>query len=138
MSHKNVILLVLYLFLGFKVLAQNPNLIINNYKLNGNFATPLPIPAYDYGNTSMPNSNDPYLSYQGQSPTNASNLVTTPNNQILFFIIDQHIYNKDGYCLGNLNTTSDDFNSVESNQVKGASEILIVPNPANCQQYYIL
>ncbi len=138
MSHKNVILLVLYLFLGFKVLAQNPNLIINNYKLNGNFATPLPIPAYDYGNTSMPNSNDPYLSYQGQSPTNASNLVTTPNNQILFFIIDQHIYNKDGYCLGNLNTTSDDFNSVESNQVKGASEILIVPNPANCQQYYIV
>lgn len=138
MSHRNVVILLIYFILGFKFLAQNPNWIIGDKKFINSNLTSLPIPAYDYGNTSMPNSNDPYLSYQGQSPTNASNLITTPNNQILFFIIDQHIYNKDGYCLGNLNTTSDDFNSVESNQVKGASEILIVPNPANCQQYYIV
>jgi hypothetical protein len=78
------------------------------------------------------------MSYQGQTPTNASNLISNQNNGILFSIIDQHIYNKEGYCLGALNTSSDAFSTVEDFQIKGASEILIVPNPANCQQYYIV
>lgn len=127
-----------YLFVTSPIIAQNSSLIIGNQKfISGGFSS-LPIPTYDYGNTSMPNSGDPNMSYQGQTPTNASNLITTPNNEILFFIVDQHIYNKNGYCLGNLNTSSDDFNTTESFQIKGASEILIVPNPSNCQQYYIV
>lgn len=137
---KNLLLVTMALLGYLTAFGQNPDWIlgINKYNVPNQNLLNLPIPQYDYGNIALPNSGDQNLSYQGQLPTNASNMITNPSGNIVFFIVDNHIYNKNGYSLGNLNTTSYAYETYELNQVKGASEILIVPNPVNCQQYYIV
>jgi hypothetical protein len=135
---KNLLLVAIALLGYLTAFGQNPSWIYGaDAWLNGG-PVPLPIPQYDYGNTSQLNSGDENLSYQGQLATNASNMITDQNENIVFFVVDNHIYNKKGYSLGNLNISNYAYETQEFLQVKGASEILIIPNPGNCQQYYII
>lgn len=136
---KNVLRVAMALLAHLSAFGQNPNWLIGNTKtVNGYFPFALPIPSFDYGNTTMPNFGNQNMGYQGQLATNASNMITDASGGILFFIVDHHIYNKQGYCLGILSSTSDPYSTNAAAAVRGASEIVIVPNPSNCQQYYII
>jgi hypothetical protein len=76
---------------------------------------------------------------QGTLAKCASNAMQDANGDLLFFIVDDEIYDKDGYTIGLL---SDKYaNSISPSPstlfVNGTSEITIVPNPVNCSQFYI-
>lgn len=70
--------------------------------------------------------------YTGQTATNAHNAMHDQNGDLMFFIVDDGLYDKNGYGMAKLNLTSGAIPGV-----KGYSEICIVPDPANCEQYYI-
>lgn len=54
---------------------------------------------------------------------------------ILFFVVDHSVYNKDGERIGDLYTSA---SPVGTYYMRGNAEIVIVPDPANCQRYYIV
>ena len=56
------------------------------------------------------------------------------NGDILFFMVDGVIYDKDGYGMGEL----DGSHLYALGNFKGITEIIIVPVPENCEQYYII
>ncbi|MCF8415013.1 MAG: T9SS type A sorting domain-containing protein [Crocinitomicaceae bacterium] len=123
MKNNFFIFLATFIITGYSF-AQNPNWILSpiNHKLGfGNSTLPT------YG----PNNNNVYDGYDGQTPTNASNMIVDAQGEVKFFIIDDIIFDKNGYIISSLE-------SYENTPVKGASEIVIVPNPNNCSQYYII
>jgi len=67
--------------------------------------------------------------YMAEEATNTHNAIHDQNGDLLFFIVDDGLYDKNGYGMAKLrlNTTA----------VKGYSEVCIVPDPANCERYYI-
>ena len=116
--------------------AQNPGVILApNYIPDIEFnPTPIPLPlAQDYFGQAIvvPNTN-PDIGYAGQSAENASNIMLDASGDILFFIVDEYIYDKNGQFIGFL----DGLNSL--NKGKGASEILIIPSSTFCNRYYIV
>lgn len=72
--------------------------------------------------------------YNGDPATCVSNAMQDENGDLLFFIVDNMIYDKDGFTIGDLN---DSYSSSLPLNVKGTAEIAIVPVPGNCSQYYI-
>lgn len=115
--------------------AQNPSWILAPKFFNGFGVIPLPIPTTYFGDPTNPISNNPYNGYAGQSATNTSNMITKPDGSILFFIVDQFIYDGKGYIIDRLDYQ--DAGGGSETAIKGAAELMIVPNPGNCQQYYI-
>ncbi|PWH85175.1 hypothetical protein DIT68_11100 [Brumimicrobium oceani] len=81
---------------------------------------------------SLPTQN-PNIGYDGLPASNASNAMQDANGDLLFFIVDGEIYDKEGYMIGNLSWISS-----PTNEVKGTSEIAIIPQPGNCSVYYIV
>lgn len=69
---------------------------------------------------------DPSDGYDGQPAVFAHNAMQDANGNLLFFIVDNYIYNKDGYVIQSFNTFT----------VHG-SELMIVPAIDNCNRYYI-
>ncbi len=131
------------LFIGFAFIlisnvlnAQNPSWILppNFIKFDPILppqTSPLPTPTYMFGDPTYPVNGDIYKGYIGQLPTNASNIISNAQGEIEFFIVDEFVYDKDGNYI-------DHLRDEDGNEVKGASEIVIIPNPINCQQYYIV
>jgi len=70
------------------------------------------------------------VDYPGTAATNTHNAMQDANGNLLFFIVDDIIYDKDGYMI--------DYMYYNSISVKGTAEIAIVPDPGNCQRYYII
>lgn len=77
------------------------------------------------------------------SASNAENGVYDENNNLLFFVTGQTVYNASGTSVGNLPTatittgtspfyTTNNYNALEGN------EIAIVPVPGACRTYYII
>ena len=56
------------------------------------------------------------------------------NGDILFFMVDGVIYDSEGYGMGEL----DGSHLYALGNFKGITEIIIVPVPENCEQYYII
>lgn len=110
-------------------IAQNQIWAVGNQSMYydpifGPVSNNLPIP---------PNGNqDPvYADYNGQQAEYASNAYHHPiTGQLLFFIIDGVIYDRDGYRISVM------YNGA-SNYVYGVTEVSIVPDPSNCMRYYI-
>ena len=120
---KNLAVLIITIFtLSFiNIYAQNSVWSVPPYYKDIAQIVPLP--------TVLP----PGLGYTGNPATNASNAMQDANGDLLFFIVDDEIFDKEGYMIGNLSWISS-----PSNQVKGTSEIAIIPQPGNCSVYYIV
>jgi hypothetical protein len=107
------------------VFAQNPQSrmwSVPPYKISAatNTATPLP-------------STTNALGYNGQVSDNANNVMHDANGNLLFFIVDGSVYDHNGRLI------SDILNpNVYPNKVTGTTEYVIIPNPGNCFQYYLV
>ncbi|MCO5268750.1 MAG: T9SS type A sorting domain-containing protein [Brumimicrobium sp.] len=75
---------------------------------------------------SFPNGFD----YSGQPASNVHNAMQDANGNLLFFMVDDQVFDKDGYLI--------DYVYSNSVAVKGTAEIAFVPDPVNCQKYYII
>jgi hypothetical protein len=130
----NLLTLIIGLILFQNLWGQSTSWIFppKLYDINSKISTPLPIPSDDSGGGV--NQPDNYRDgYDGQKATITSNCIMDANNELLFFIVDEFVYNKDGYSLGELR-----YMDTEIIYVKGTSEISIIPDPENCQKYYII
>ncbi len=103
-----------------------------HYLPNNSFGVPnLPVPATlcDAGVT--PNTSASYVDgYDGQAAEYASNMILNPQGEIEFFIVDGIVYDGNGHYIDAL--------IANGGIATGASEVVIVPDPANCNRYYII
>ncbi len=123
MKKLTALYLLLLTSLSFNSFSQNPGWILpDKYipDMNNSGIQPLP--------TVSPSVEG----YHGDPATCASNMQMDADGNMLFFIVDGEIYDKEGYKIGDLTDAS---NSIY--KLKGTSEIAIVPVPNNCSQYYI-
>lgn len=65
------------------------------------------------------------------------NAMQDVSGNLLFFIVDGHIYDKDGYIIAVMNEGGT-FGGVYTEEIVGYVETLIIPVPDNCNQYYIV
>jgi len=142
---KNFLIIISFLAIHYQYVAQNHTWILPNNYLTNIGALPLntnlPIPPFLYGDPSIPlipGNVGLYEGYTGQEASNASNMIAKDNGEILFFIVDEYIYSKNGYCIGVMSYTSSPIISPDFKHVDGATEITVVQNPSNCEQYYII
>jgi hypothetical protein len=68
--------------------------------------------------------------YTGLSVANASACSYDKNGNLLFFVVDDIIFDKNGFYI--------DFLTTGSNQPVLGSELCIVPKPGSCSEYYII
>lgn len=103
---------------ALQINAQNPmwSLPSNTYEVLPNSPTPLPNP-----NLTWP------IGYDGRSPSVAHNVQHDASGALLFFIVDGHIFDKDGLLIADV--LGGDF---------GADELVIIPVPNKCNKYYIV
>lgn len=73
-----------------------------------------------------------YEDYDGSPSDFTHSAIQDENGELLFFVVDGGIYDKDGYQIEHL--TFSDYGQIR--QV-GFSETLIVPDPVDCNKYYI-
>src|SRR5690554_255664 len=116
-------LMILSLIIGFSnnLSAQNEVWILPSNHLNDQgVIIPLPtVSTNEWG-------------YHGDPATTVSNAMQDANGNLLFFIVDGEVYDKDGYTIGVLN-----FVINNTLDIKGTAEVAIAPVPGNCSQYYI-
>jgi hypothetical protein len=131
---KKLILTTILFYAYFSILAQNSGVIlapnfIPDIALN-QVLIPLPIPITNN------NPTDPSDGYDGAAATCSQNIQMDRSGKILFFIVDEFIYDRKGRLLGEMYgvTTNDPFNI----PIKGISEVLIIPVPGICDEYYIV
>lgn len=93
-----------------------PNLI--------DFSTGSPIVSSLPTNASIP------WGYLGQSAAFCSNAIHDNTGELVFFIVDEHVYDKDGEVI-------EYFNTGGSGIPTGYSEISIIPDVVNCDKYHI-
>lgn len=108
--------IVFILFLTSNIYAQTQN---NIWSLPPNY--------YDFSTQSLqalPAPGSPF-GYDGTPAEYGHNAMQDANGDLLFFIIDNTIYDKDGFEI-------DFFPNLTS-----AQEISIVPDPSSCERYYI-
>ena len=116
--------------------AQNPGWTVpNKYVKFETWSTTLPslpVPTNIYGSTSTNTANDPWDGYDAnQTADYASNMMLDQQGNIRFFIVDGFIYDGEGNFIDYLQTPN-------GNMVTGYSEIAIVPDPSDCDRYYII
>lgn len=129
------------LLLSHNFIAQNPTWIMPPKYVDANTFVPyfLPIPTtfVDMSGTTQTNYQpDPEDAYDGQVSRGSANGISDASGNLLFFIVDGVIYNGKGEGRGTL----PDYTWRENNyagQVFGSAETVIVPDPANCNRYYI-
>jgi hypothetical protein len=80
----------------------------------------------------LPNGPNSGFDYSGQAASNVHNAMQDANGNLLFFMVDNYVYDKDGYLIDEVADYSSGV------QVKGTAEIAFVPDPENCQKYYII
>lgn len=132
---KRIILLFGLLLLCLSGSSQNPGWTMPRRFVKHSSGTAqvnnLPVPTTLYGSAVPNTTNYMYDAYDGQNAEYASNMVLDRNGNIRFFIVDGFIFDGQGNFIEAM------FNA--SNQlVTGYSEIGIVPDPADCDRYYII
>ena len=124
---QKLLLFLLGILLMKGAMAQNPTWIMPPYyNNNGGSVSLLPIPPNN-------SANDPYDGYDGQSAKFASNIIKGLNGGILFFIVDQFIYDKDGYLIDYIENYNENISDIT-----GTAEITVIPDPSDCNRYYIV
>lgn len=98
-----------------------------SYK-EGNIIKLLPIPQYDWDGITLNQPNFPSDGYDGQISGGCHNAMQDKDGNLLFFIVDGFVYDNLGRYIGDI-----DF----SYQAFGRTEILIVPDPSDCDKYYL-
>lgn len=91
------------------------------------------LPSSYYNNVfvqGLPIGSAPGLDYQGEQAQYVHNAMQDANGNLLFFVIDGKVYDKDGFFIDEMYHTSFGY-------IPGGQEIVIVPDPGNCQRYYI-
>jgi len=119
---------VIFLLLTATIsIAQNPL-----WTLPPNFSSeeniePLPIPP----EAGPPDPAEVYY-YTGFTPDHAHNAMHDQNNNLMFFVVDDKIFDRNGYGIYMLSAPS-----TPQDVLVGNSEVCIVPDPVNCTQYHI-
>lgn len=115
--------------LHYMCLAQNPNWTLPGGQYNPNVVyAPLPqSPMHPVLN--VPET-DPDLAYTGLPSTNTHAGYTGPDGELLFFTIDDKLYDKNGWVVGVFERNG--------NPKKGYSERLILPMGNDCRKFAIL
>jgi len=117
MRKNHFLLVCLFLCVGLKLLAQNPLTIIAPKYIKNSVAINLP---------TGPGVND----YHGAKAEYASNAFPDAQGNLKFFIVDDQVYDAEGYQLG-------DISVFAQWSGKGRSEIAVVKDPGNCERFYI-
>ncbi len=76
--------------------------------------------------------------YFGQTATFASNSMHDASGNLLFYIVDNIVYDKDGYVIDELKISGTPLSIGGSGSPIMGQEISIVPKPGSCTQYYII
>lgn len=91
----------------------------------------LPNKYYDFGSVNtLPNSPILGQDYKGEQAQHVHNAMQDANGNLLFFVVDGKVFDKDGYLIDEMYNNSFGY-------IPGGQEICIVPDPGNCQRYYI-
>lgn len=121
------ILIMFLMFIGTQLLAQNPYWIMAPKKIY------FP-PSGNPQETSLPTA--PLSDgYGGVASEYTQNLQLDARGEILFFVVDGIVYGKSGDRIGDLYTA---VNPGPSYYMRGNAEVVIIPDPASCQRYYIV
>ena len=117
---KNFLLVTIALLGYLTAFGQNPSWIIGTsvHPISG---TPTPFPA-----PGSPN-------YNGQSAQKAQNIMTDASGQILFYIVDSYIYDRNGLLIDQM-TSEYGLYTVDGCQGQTA----IVPIEGTCDEFYII
>ncbi|MDX1651619.1 MAG: T9SS type A sorting domain-containing protein [Brumimicrobium sp.] len=67
--------------------------------------------------------------YDGAPSQNSHNIIRDMDGNIRFFVVDNRVFDSEGRLINVMQNLS--------TEVKGGAETLIVPDPNNCQRYYI-
>lgn len=94
------------------------------------FTSQIPIPTVIPLPTQQTSVGQTLANYNGQPSNFTHNAMQDTNGDLLFFIVDGIIYDKDGYVINQITDSYGTF--------KGYVETLIIPVPGNCQQYYLI
>lgn len=68
--------------------------------------------------------------YKGEQAQHVHNAMQDANGNLLFFVLDGKVFDRDGYLI-------DEMYNNSFGLIPGGQEICIVPDPGNCQRYYI-
>ena len=131
----NWLLTILITSSSYLVLSQNSHFIFAPayIKKQTGVIVNLPAPAQQPGG-----GQDPYYpnnGYDGRRAITAQNIQMNQDDKILFFIIDDHVFDRHGNYL---NTFRKYFDSETGERIRGTDEIAIVPVPETCDEYFIL
>lgn len=139
MKKKIIFAICCVLLQNWASFGQNGNYINPPNYYNLQSTNTLPSPAYS-GN---PNNYDaPELGYGGSNMEGSSNAIYDKFGKPIFFVIDGYIFNRNGYSglqTGNMNGPSDVRmpGVTGTNQPFGGGGTVIVPDPGNCDEFYI-
>jgi hypothetical protein len=73
--------------------------------------------------------------YTGTPAKYNSNMQLDAQGNILFFVVDNRVFNKNGQAINELYSAA---SSPVTLYMQGNAEMLIVPDPGNCSRYYII
>jgi len=121
----SIFALVLFFNTAFSLMAQNPKWSLPTKLYNPPFLTPLP----QYPQPGLTQ----FYDYSGEVASHSHNSMPDANGNLLFFIVDERVYDKDGYFIDEMNAEG----WGGSMPMIGTPELCIVPDPGNCNRYYI-
>lgn len=75
--------------------------------------------------------------YQGQTAQYHQNVQFDENGELLFFIVDGNLYNKDGYLLADDEDGVLDDGNCQVCLPKQAAEVHFIPVPGHCSKFYV-
>jgi hypothetical protein len=73
------------------------------------------------------------LYYEGQNAKYASNAMYTASGKLLFFVVDNMVYDGDGYAIDHLT-----YDNTNYGWTTGFAEIIILPVSGSCSKFYII
>ncbi len=125
MKKNYLIIATLFLISITELQAQKPlwSLPPNYFDFVGETITKLPDPG---GQGPL------YDNYSGQEALFSHNIMNDAAGNLLFFIVDGIIYDKNGYSLDAITPF------IGEHPIPGTSEISIIPDPINSQRYYLI
>jgi hypothetical protein len=107
--------------------------------------TGLPTNTYSIGGVNTAYQGSALYDWDGQTVLNGpNNMYTDASGNILFSIMSGYLFNKNGYLIDTLVDTLTLAGPFGSGSyppapvvIQGYAEACVVPNPANCQQYFV-
>ncbi len=130
---KWIYLVTLTVIVGLKAFAQNPASILAPRYGGSSGYLPLPAPGSSAGY--------PFNGYDGRPAERVQNIQVDAQGNILFFIIDGAIFNRQGNFFAEMQIGSHIMGGnqyVYSCIADGTTEINVVPVPNTCHEYYLI